>query len=172
MSESAPPGQVPRERIPAERQPLPSLAVGDPPTAQLVGPGQDATVIGVAIAGIVSVVVTEDQWDLFDSMVGLVLLLVLLAYGRFRREVVASPWEAAAVGAVFAFCAVLVFGLAIDHIQSWLRWPGFAQTNRAFEGFWFCAVWLLLTVIFALILYVAGERLVHPAYRPPERQQP
>ena len=41
--------------------------------------GHDPTVIGVAIAGIVSVVVTEDDWDLFDSMIGLILVLVLLA---------------------------------------------------------------------------------------------
>ncbi len=171
MTAPGPRGQEPEERSPATSQSVLPRSAGVPVPAQPAGPGQDATVIGVAIAGIVSVVVTEDQWDLFDSMVGLVLLLVLLAYGRFRREVVASPWEAAAVGAVWAFCVVLVFGLAIDQVQGWLRWPSFAQTTLAFEGFWFCAVWLLLTVIFGLILHLAGERLVHPAYRPPGDDQ-
>ena len=127
--------------------------------------GHDPTVIGVAIAGIVSVVVTEDDWDLFDSMIGLTLVLVLLAYGRFRREVVASRWEAAAVAAVWAFCVILVFGFVIDEFQGWFGWPRFAETNRDLAGFWFCAVWLFFTTLFAIILRLAGEQLLHPRYR-------
>ena len=133
--------------------------------------GHDPTVIGVAIAGIVSVVVTEDDWDLFDSMIGLTLILVLLAYGRFRREVVASRWEAVAVGAVWAFCVVLVLGPVIDEVQGWLGWPRGAQAGGGLAGFWFCAVWVACTALFAVGLRVAGERLVHPAHRrgPTER---
>lgn len=129
--------------------------------------GHDATVVGVAIAGIVSVVVSEDEWDLFDSMVGLTLVFVLLAYGRFRREVVSSRWEAVAVGAVWAFCVVLVFGVLIEDIQGRVRWPPIAEQRGDLGGFWFAAVWLACTVAFAVVLRLAGERLVHPAHRRP-----
>lgn len=121
----------------------------------------DPTVVGVAIAGIVSVIVSEDDWDLYDSLVGVALILVLLAYGRFRREVVASPWEAVAVGGVWSFCLLLVFGLVIDEFQGWFGWPPFAAANRDLEGFWFCVVWLIGTAVFGAALWLAGERLVH-----------
>ncbi|HEU5433984.1 MAG TPA: hypothetical protein VFU81_20105 [Thermomicrobiales bacterium] len=122
---------------------------------------QDATLVGVAVAGIISVVISEGAWDLFDSMVGLALLLVLLAYGKFRREVVRSPWEAIAVGAVFAFCIVLMVGPLIAAIPDWTHWPIAPAQPRQLEGFWFCVVWLPLAVAFALILHHAGERLLH-----------
>ena len=130
-------------------------------------PAHDATIIGVAFAGIVSVVVTQDEWDLFDSMVGLTLMAVLLAYGRFRREVVTSPWEAVAVGAVWAFCVVLVFGVLIEDIQGWVRWPPIAEERPGLAGFWFAMVWLAGTVVFAVALRVSGERLLHPGARRP-----
>jgi hypothetical protein len=127
----------------------------------------DATLIGVALAGIISVLVTEDEWDLFDSMVGVVLLLVLLAYGKFRREAVGSRLEAAAVGAVFAFCAILVIGVVIDQFARWLGWPPEPLARGALDGFWFVAVWLVLTVVIAVLLRTWGERLVRPALRRP-----
>ncbi len=134
-------------------------------SVQQVELSQDATLIGVAVAGIISVVISEGEWDLFDTMVGLALLLVLLAYGKFRREVVGSPWEAAAVGAVFAFCVVLMVGPLIAAIPDWVHWPVAPAQPRQLEGFWFCAVWLPLAVAFALILHLAGERLLHPHLR-------
>ena len=121
----------------------------------------DPAVVGVAIAGIVTVVIDEANWDLFDSMVGLVLALVLLAYGRFRREAVASRWEAAAVGSVWAFCAVLVVGPAIAELPP----PRFAEARPALGGFWFAVAWLAGTALGAALLWGAGERLVHPAHR-------
>ena len=88
--------------------------MGDGQAAEPGGvPNHNPTVVGVAIAGIVSVVGDEDAWDLYDSMVGVTLVLVLLAYGRFRRQTVASRSEAVAVGAVWAFCLVLIVGFAI-----------------------------------------------------------
>jgi hypothetical protein len=94
-------------------------------------------------------------------MVGLALLLVLLAYGKFRREVVQSPWEAIAVGAVFAFCVVLMVGPLIAAIPAWTHWPVPPAQPRELEGFWFCVVWLPLAAAFALVLHHAGERLLH-----------
>jgi hypothetical protein len=127
--------------------------------------GHDPTLLGVAFAGIVSVVVSEDEWDLFDSMIGLTLVFLLLAYGRFRREVVGSRWEAVAAGAVWGFCVVLVFGFLIEDIQGWLRWPPVAGQRQDLTGFWFAAVWLVATVVFAIALRLGGERLLHPSRR-------
>jgi hypothetical protein len=135
---------------------------------QRVELSQDATLVGVAVAGIISVVISEGEWDLFDSMVGLALLLVLLAYGKFRREVVNSPWEAIAVGAVFAFCVVLLVGPLIAVIPNWTHWPVPPAQPRQLEGFWFCVVWLPLAVVFALVLHHSGERLLHRRYRQEE----
>jgi hypothetical protein len=135
------------------------------PAAPAGAAAHDPTLLGVAFAGIVSVVVSEDEWDLFDSMIGLTLVFVLLAYGRFRREVVASRWEAIAVGAVWAFCVVLVFGFLIEDVQGWLRWPPVAEQRRDLAGFWFAAVWLAATLAFAAALRLGGERLLHPSRR-------
>ncbi len=120
--------------------------------------------IGVAVACIVSVVVDEDAWDLYDSLVGVALILVLLAYGRFRRQTVDTRLEALAVGAVWAFCVVLVFGVAIAGIQGIVGWPPFGARPE-YDGFWFCVVWLVLTAFFAAVLHNAGEWLLHPRYR-------
>jgi len=139
--------------------------MGDAPGVDRAGESaHDPAVIGVALAAIVSVVVDEDAWDLYDSLVGVTLILVLLAYGRFRRRTVATRSEALAVGAVWAFCVVLVFGFAIDGFQVWLGWPPVGE-RHPFDGFWFCVVWAVLTVAFAAILHRAGDRLIHPRFR-------
>ena len=151
---AGPPPARPADQTPDESPPAP--------------PTHDATIIGVAFAGIVSVVVTQDEWDLYDSMVGLTLMAILLAYGRFRREVVTSRWEAVAVGAVWAFCVVLVFGVLIEDVQGWVHWPPIAEARRDLAGFWFAVVWLACTAVFSVVLRVSGERLLHPgARRPP-----
>ncbi len=124
----------------------------------------DPTVVGVAVACIVSVVIDADEWDLYDSLVGVTLVLVLLAYGRFRWQTVASRSEALAVGAVWAFCVILVFGVVIDGIQVVVNWPPLGGPH-AYDGFWFCVVWLLLTALFAAVLHQAGDRLLHPRFR-------
>ena len=70
--------------------------------------------------GIVCVVLREDGWDLNDPMVGVTLVLVLLAYGRFRRQTVASRSGVVAVGAIWAFCLAPIVGFTIDGFQVWL----------------------------------------------------
>ena len=69
------------------------------------------------------------------------------------------------VGAVWAFCVILVVGPVIDEFQGWFGWPRFAETKSRDLGFWFCAVWLFFTTLFAVALRLAGERLLHPRYR-------
>jgi hypothetical protein len=115
-------------------------------------------------ACIVSVVVDEDEWDLYDSLVGVALILVLLAYGRYRRRTVDSGAETLAVGAVWAFCVLLVFGFVLGGVQGVVGWPPFGERPE-FDGFWFCVAWALLTALFAAVLQNAGERLLRPSYR-------
>lgn len=137
-----------------------------PPAVAREAVGHDPTVIGVALAAIVSVVVDEDDWDLYDSMIGVVLIFVLLAYGRFRRQTVDSRTEAVTVGAVWAFCVSLIIGFAVDGFHGWLGWPPFGERDLL-DGFWFSVVWALLTLLFATILHRAGDRLIHPNHRQP-----
>ena len=135
-------------------------------------PNHDPTVVGVAGACIVSVVVDEDEWDLYDSLVGVALILVLLAYDRYRRRTVDSGAETLAVGAVWAFCVLLVFGFVLGGVQGAVGWPPFGERPE-FDGFWFCVAWALPIALFAAVLHNAGERLLPPSYRRhPERRRP
>ena len=73
--------------------------------------------------------------------------------------------EAGAVGAVGAFCLVLIVGFAIDGFQVWVGWPPLG-TQAMFDGFWFCTVSVVLTDLCAAMLHQAGERPLHSRYRP------
>ena len=66
---------------------------------------------------------------------------------------------------------ILVFGPVIDEFQGWFGWPSFAATNPDLQGFWFLAVWFLCTALFAVVLRVAGDRLLHAPtrHRPTKR---
>ncbi len=80
----------------------------------------DLAVIGIALAGIVTVADNESDWTLWDSMIGVLLLLVLYGYasGRYgeRREAVA-----------FAAVAGFAFVITIAPLVAWALPDGLAE---------------------------------------------
>ncbi len=77
--------------------------------------GQEAAVIGVVIAGVLVSFTIPGPFDWGSSLIGLLLLGVLLAYGRAPRD--PTDWRRALGGAVaLAFCLMLVAGRPLDQI--------------------------------------------------------
>jgi hypothetical protein len=106
------------------------------------GPGppeaiQDAAVIAVVIAGVLSSFTIPGPFDWGASLIGVILLVVLLAYGTWPRELtVASFRRALGMAAAGAFCVLLILGRPVDavlvdtddgrrHLLS--RWPSPSQ---------------------------------------------
>jgi hypothetical protein len=58
-----------------------------------------AALLGVALAGAIAVVVTEADWDLWSTMIGATLILVLSAYDNRADNL---PRERMAFAAVYA----------------------------------------------------------------------
>jgi hypothetical protein len=92
----------------------------------------------VSLAGVVSVAITGETWDLFDSMVGIILLLVLFAYCDFEANDIGSMAEALAVSAVVGFCVMLIAGPWIEML------PAF---TGIWIDIWFAVFWLLLSAV-------------------------
>jgi hypothetical protein len=72
-----------------------------------------AALLGVALAGAIAVVVTEADWDLWSTMIGATLILVLSAYDNRADNL---PRERMAFAAVYALCSTLLFGILLDFI--------------------------------------------------------
>ena len=68
------------------------------------GTSADLAVIGIALAGIVTVADSETDWTLWDTMIGALLLLVLYGYASGRY---AAQREAVAFAAVAGFAVVI-----------------------------------------------------------------
>jgi len=70
------------------------------------------TVLGATLIGAVSVSMGEASFDLWDTMVGVVLVLALIAYGRPKiHEDRVDHWTFCAV---FAFAVVITIGILVD----------------------------------------------------------
>lgn len=76
--------------------------------------------IGIALAGIVTVADSETDWSLWDTMIGLLLLLVLYGYASGRYE---AQREAVAFAAVAGFAAVI----AVAPLIAWALPDGRAE---------------------------------------------
>lgn len=67
--------------------------------------GESATLLGVALAGAVTVVLTEGTFDLWDSLVGIILGIMLLTYDNYQDD---SLKESLAFAAIYSINVVLI----------------------------------------------------------------
>lgn len=107
---------------------MPRHRDGDP------GSSADLAVIGIALAGIVTVANSEDDWSLWDTMTGAVLLLVLYGYASGRY---ATQREAVAFAAVAGFA----FVITIAPFVAWLVPSGLAERGA------FVVLWVLASAV-------------------------
>ncbi len=70
-----------------------------------------AALLGVALAGAVTMTLGEGEWELWSSFIGLTLLLVLHAYHGIPRR---RSAQSAAFGAVWGLCFNLVIGVVLE----------------------------------------------------------
>ena len=74
-----------------------------------------ASVAGVALAGALTLAVGEGPWDLWSTMVGVMLIVILWAFvDRSKLTGPSNEWEAAAFSLVFGLCIVLILGFAVE----------------------------------------------------------
>jgi hypothetical protein len=121
-----------------------------------VGSSQNITIVSVSLAGVVSVAVTGETWDLFDTMVGIILLLVLFAYADFVASDIGSLAESLAVSTVVGFCIVMIAGPWIEML------PAF---SGVWKDIWFVVIWVMLSVVAYVSLdrgYLARIARWHP----------
>ena len=103
-----------------------------------MGSSQNLTIVSVSLAGVVSVAVAGETWDLFDTMVGIILLLVLFAYGDFEANDIGSMAESLAVSTVVGFCVMLIAGPWIEML------PAF---SGIWVDIWFAIFWVVLSAV-------------------------
>lgn len=101
------------------------------------------TVLGIVVAGAVSITVGQGPFTLWSTILGLVLLAVLFANGRPSGR---SWTQCIVFGTVFAFCLLLVAGVALNYLPGRdtlgdQKTPGMAfnplnPTDLQALGFW------------------------------------
>ena len=73
---------------------------------------QQPALMGVALAGVIALIVGEGPFDYWGTVIGCTLLLILVAYDtpteRLRQQL--------ACGAVYTLCLVLIFGFVLNFI--------------------------------------------------------
>lgn len=70
------------------------------------------TLVGVALAGAVAIIMGTDRFNFWTTLVGLVLFLVLVGYGGSSKE--STRRQDIAFSSVFPLCIVQVLGIGID----------------------------------------------------------
>ena len=84
---------------------------------------ESVTLLGVALAGAIAIVIGGGTFNFWTSLVGLVLVLVLIGHGSNPEGL--SPRQNLAFSAVFALCVIQVFGILIDILDvKSVRWFG------------------------------------------------
>ncbi|MEU8611563.1 hypothetical protein AB0C29_26605 [Actinoplanes sp. NPDC048791] len=111
------------------------------------GQGNDqAALLGVALAAVISVSVADGSWEPIETIVGLVLLLVVAAFWNFqalKHGHAARVRRLLALTAVSSLCVCLVAAWPIDqvrpgHLSSWILPAVWATTFTIFllAGIW------------------------------------
>jgi hypothetical protein len=78
---------------------------------------QDAAVIGVVIAGVIASFTIPGPFDWGSTLIGVILLMVLLAYGAVPTEwAFANCRRAIGMAAAAAFCLVQIIGRPLDFV--------------------------------------------------------
>jgi tetrahydromethanopterin S-methyltransferase subunit C len=88
-----------------------------------------AALLGVALAAAVTIALAPEKWDLSDSLIGLVLTMIVLAF--LDWSAVCGPSclkrRQLAVAAVLGLCSCVTFGVAVRH-----QW----REDLQLVGFW------------------------------------
>jgi hypothetical protein len=112
-----------------------------------------AALAGATLAGVLAVLVPEGPFDWTGPVVGITLLALIYAYiwrGRRTRA------QSVAVAAVVAFCSLLIFGVFLElicghgHLSGHLR-EDTHKVESNVESWWLATIWLIVTVICALV---------------------
>lgn len=106
----------------------------------------DPSVIGVLLAGVLASFVIPGPFDWGSTLIGVVLLLVLIAYGEYPQDLRSAIGAAAAA----AFTLLLVLGRLLDrtlHLTDWADGTTLDSYAPSRDGGWeLAALWSALFV--------------------------
>jgi|GEM_PF-5788639 len=100
---------------------------------------EQSALLGVALAGAISVAAADGNFDLWDSIVGVSLLVILWAFDHHAD----GNWKVGlAFASVFGLCWVIAVGVVIDAAIE----PDTSQPPYTLEAWLSIAVWIVFTV--------------------------
>ncbi len=100
---------------------------------------EQSALLGVALAGAISVAAADGNFDLWDSIVGVSLLVILWAFDHHPD----GSWKVGfAFASVYGLCWVITVGVVIDAAIE----PDSSQPPYTLEALLSIAVWTVFTV--------------------------
>jgi hypothetical protein len=102
-------------------------------------------IAGIGIAAIVSTALAPGDFSLWSTIIGLILITLLLAFGSPRKELIMFR---TAYCMIFGFCLLLITGFVWEPFFKLLNWKGqscLGVTERRDIAFF--GTWILLSLI-------------------------
>jgi hypothetical protein len=135
-------------------------------------PSQDPAVIGVVIAGVLVSFTIPGPYDWGATLIGVILLAVLVAYGEMPQGLsIAEVRRAIGLAAAAAFCLLLILGRLLDivvgsgsdahHLLSNWPYPSIKRDEDVPDpnsGWQTGLLWLFLFVVLLGAWLVAQQR--------------
>lgn len=106
-----------------------------------------SAVIGVALAGAISVAVAEGPFTLWSTIIGIMLLIILIAYSTEKST---NWFKCLAFGAVAAFCTILILGV---NIENYTNSKGIELGEYVFK------MWCILSVASTFIVWCIRKNI-------------
>ncbi len=108
-----------------------------------------SALLGVALAGAITVTQTNGKFDLWDSMLGLVLLSILIAFDDYKGD---SRKIRFAHSNVWSLCTILCIGIFLDLLIAEKMICGFKISGREYNGL-ILLIWMLISYAWYWYLY-------------------
>jgi hypothetical protein len=104
---------------------------------------EQSALLGVALAGAISVAAADGNFDLWDTIVGVSLLVILWAFDHHPD----GSWKVSlAFASVYGLCWVITVGVVIDASIE----PDTSQPPFTLEALLSIAVWIFLTLVITI----------------------
>ncbi|NVK21162.1 MAG: hypothetical protein HWD86_01470 [Kangiellaceae bacterium] len=108
----------------------------------------DFSFVAAAIAGIISIAAVDTQFDLTDTAIGIILLLMMWPTFSLKKTLYLRLLVAVTIG----MCLLLIFGVALEHFNSvyQLHWPHQAAHFL---------IWLLCSLLAFMLLHSKDKKI-------------
>ena len=108
----------------------------------------DFSFIGAAIGGVISIAAAESKFDLTDSAIGIILLLMMLPVFSVKKTLYIQTL----ISLVTGMCLLLVFGVLVEFVHHLIAIKGEHQLIH------FC-IWLISSLVVFIFLHMKDKKL-------------